>query len=93
MAEGKGGYFGRVHEFPSTMAQNFWIAIFAWTTCFVVTVAVSLASKPKAESELRSLVYGLTEILHEKGVPWFRRPAPLALLAAGLCVLLNFVYF
>ena len=28
-----------MHEFPSTMAQNFWIAIFAWTTCFLVTIA------------------------------------------------------
>ena len=37
MAEGKGGWIANVHEFPSTMAQNFWIAIFAWTACFVVT--------------------------------------------------------
>ena len=57
---------GRVlHTFPSTMAQNFWIAIFAWSTCFLVTVLVSLASRPKPESELHNLVYGLTNIPHE----------------------------
>ena len=27
MAEGKGGWIGPSHQFPSTMAQNFWIAI------------------------------------------------------------------
>src|SRR5947208_2322820 len=59
-AEGKGGWLGGVHTFPSTMAQNFWIAIFAWTSCFVVTIAVSLATRPRPEAELEGLVYGLT---------------------------------
>ena len=27
------------HAYPSDMAQNFWGAIFAWTTCFVLTIA------------------------------------------------------
>mgnify|MGYP006159689901 CR=1 FL=1 len=35
----KGGFLGSVlHMYPSEMAQNFWTAIFAWTTCFVVTL-------------------------------------------------------
>src|ERR1700733_9830061 len=29
VAEGKGGWISAVHTFPSTMAQNFWMAIFA----------------------------------------------------------------
>src|SRR5438094_8772035 len=41
LAEGKGGWLSVVHEFPSTMAQNFWIAIFAWSTCFAVTILSS----------------------------------------------------
>ena len=28
-----------LHAYPSEMAQNFWTAIWAWTTCFVVTIA------------------------------------------------------
>jgi hypothetical protein len=44
------------------MAQNFWIAIFAWSTCFLVTIVVSLATTPQAESKLRGLVYGLTDL-------------------------------
>src|SRR5207245_11470931 len=30
VAEGKGGWIAQIYRFPSTMAQNFWIAIFAW---------------------------------------------------------------
>src|SRR4029078_6056167 len=57
-----GGWLGSVvHHYPSEMAQNFWTAIFAWTTCFVVTILVSLATRPRADEELRGLVYSLTE--------------------------------
>jgi SSS family solute:Na+ symporter len=70
------------------MAQNFWIAIFAWSTCLLVTLLVSLMSTPKVESELHNLVYGLTAIPHED-VPWYKRPAPLALIVIAALVLLN----
>jgi solute:Na+ symporter, SSS family len=93
LAEGKGGWLGTVlHTFPSTMAQNFWIAIFAWTTCLVVTALVSWMSAPKRESELHNLVYGLTNIPHED-VPWYKRPAPLALIVLGALVLLNLLFW
>ncbi len=93
VAEGKGGWIGRVTEFPSTMAQNFWIAIFAWTTCFAVTVVVSLMTKPKPESELRDLVYGLTELPSDEGVIWYKRPGPLAIVVAVICIALNFLFW
>jgi SSS family solute:Na+ symporter len=94
VAEGKGGWLGMVvHQFPSTMAQNFWIAICAWSTCFVVTALVSLATKPKPESALRNLVYGFTDIPHEDGVPWFKRPAPLAIVVGIILVGLNLLFW
>jgi len=93
LAEGKGGWLGEVmYAFPSTMAQNFWIAIVAWTTCFLVTILVSLASRPKAESELRNLVYGLTELPHETA-PWYKRPAPLAMIVVVALVILNILFW
>src|SRR5258706_1045933 len=46
VAEGKGGWIAELHHFPSSMAQNFWMAIMAWTTCFVMTILLSLATKP-----------------------------------------------
>ena len=93
VAENKGGWLGVVETFPSSMAQNFWIAIWAWTTCFVVTIAVSLVTKAKPASELHNLVYGLTEVPKEEGVPWYQRPGPLAVFVAILCIALNFLYW
>ena len=37
-----------VHEYASDMAQNFWGAIWAWTVCFVVTIAISVATSAEA---------------------------------------------
>jgi SSS family solute:Na+ symporter len=90
VAEGKGGWLGQVHEFPSSMAQNFWIAIIAWTVCFVMTILVSLASAPRPERELVGLVYGLTPLKHDEGVSWYKRPVPLAIAIGVLALILNF---
>src|SRR5258705_447977 len=58
VAEQKGGWLGAVvYSFPSTMAQNFWIAIFAWSACFLVTIGISLATRARPDEELRGLVY------------------------------------
>jgi SSS family solute:Na+ symporter len=92
-AEGKGAWLGSVREFPSTMAQNFYIAIFAWTTCFLVTILVSVATRPKPDSELRDLVYGLTNFPTEQGVVWYKRPGPLAIVVCVLVIALNFLFW
>jgi SSS family solute:Na+ symporter len=89
VAEGKGGIFGTVYTFPSVMAQNFWIAIFAFSACFLVTVVVSLMTAPRPEKELEGLVYGLTKIRHDEGAKWWQRPAPLAICVSVLVILLN----
>jgi SSS family solute:Na+ symporter len=89
VAEGKGGWLGSMHTFPSTMAQNFWIAIWAWSVCFVLTILVSLVTKPRPEAELEGLVYGLTKIPHERGVSWYLRPAPVAVAVGVLVIVLN----
>jgi len=92
LAEGKGGWLGVLHEFPSSMAQNFWVAINAWTVCFLVTIVVSLFGKPRPEEELAGLVYGVTQHEAEPAV-WYKRPAVLALLAAILCLGLNLIFY
>jgi len=88
-AEGKGGWFGHVYEFSSAMAQNFWIAIIAWTTCFIVTLAVSAVTTPRPDSEMEGLVYGLTRIPYDATAKWYERPAPLAVVVAILVIILN----
>jgi solute:Na+ symporter, SSS family len=89
----KGGWIGVVNVYPSEMAQNFWTAIFAWTTCFIVTIIISLATKPRAESELRGLVYALTEKERGHSGPWYTRPLPLGIIVLALTLLLNLVFF
>jgi SSS family solute:Na+ symporter len=94
VAENKGGWLGSVlHTFPSTMAQNFWIAIFAWSACFLVTILVSLASQPKPASELHNLVYGLTDIPHDAHLPWYKRPVPLAVIVIVALIVLNLIFW
>jgi len=91
-AEGKGAWLAHIHTFPSQMAQNFWIAIFAWSTCFLVTIAVSMVTRPHPETHLRGLVYGLTEMPSDENAPWYERPVPLAIVVAVTLVFLNLIF-
>jgi SSS family solute:Na+ symporter len=90
----KGGWLGAVlHTYPSEMAQNFWTAIFAWTACFVVTVAVSLATRQcKTDAELKGLVYALTPRPAAAVEPWYERPVVLGGIALGATLLLNLAF-
>jgi len=91
----KGAFFGTVlHTYPSEMAQNFWTAIFAWSACFVATIAISLATKRnKSDDELKGLVYALTPRLTDHDIVWYKRPATLAVLVLGLTIVLNVIFW
>jgi SSS family solute:Na+ symporter len=89
----KGGWLGVVHTYRSEMAQNFWAAIFAWTTCFIVTILVSVVSKPRAESELVGLVYSLTEKPKDTGVVWYKRVAVVGGIVLFLTIILNVIFW
>jgi solute:Na+ symporter, SSS family len=88
----KGGYFGVMHTYPSELAQTFWTAIVAWTTCFLVTIIVSLATQPRPATELEGLVYSLTPKPQDRDVPWIKRPATLAGIVVVLIVGLNLIF-
>jgi SSS family solute:Na+ symporter len=90
----KGGFLGAIlHTYPSEMAQNFWTAIFAWTTCFVVTIVVSLVTRPRPEGELAGLVYSLTPRPRDEGVPIYRQPGPLAIVVLLATLVLNVIFW
>ena len=90
----KGGFLGTVlHQYPSEMAQNFWTAIFAWTTCFVVTMLVSLVTSPRPDAELQGLVYSLTPRPRDEGVPLYRQPGPLAVVVLLATIVLNVIFW
>jgi SSS family solute:Na+ symporter len=91
----KGGFLGTVlHTYPSEMAQNFWTAIIAWTTCFVATIAISLlTARNKSDDDLKGLVYSLTPKQQDAGMPWHKRPATLGVIVLGLTLVLNILFW
>ena len=89
VAEGKGGWLGSVHQFPSTMAQNFWVAIVAWVSCLAITTGVSLMTAPRPVAELEGLVHGMARMPADEGRPWYQRPGPLAAIAVVAVIGLN----
>jgi SSS family solute:Na+ symporter len=89
----KGGYFSVLHTYPSELAQNFYTAIVAFVTCLVITAAVSMFTRPRAEEELRGLVYSLTERPKDAALPVMQRPATLAWIVVVLVLGLNLLFF
>jgi solute:Na+ symporter, SSS family len=89
----KGGWFGARHIYPSEMAQNFWTAIFAWSTCFAVTILVSLLTRARDEKELVGLVYSLTERPKEAQLAWYQRPAILGAIVLLMTLVLNIIFW
>jgi SSS family solute:Na+ symporter len=76
----------------SDMAANMYRALWSWIVCVIVTVVVSLMTKPKNEAELTGLVYGCTEIPSEGDLPLYQRPVFWAGVVAVVFVGLN-LYF
>jgi SSS family solute:Na+ symporter len=89
----KGGWLGMLVEYRSEMAQNFWTAIYAWTACFVVTIVVSLMTRPHDEQTLVGLVHSLTPRVTDDARYWYQRPAVLAAVVLTVTVGLNVVFW
>ena len=91
----KGGFLGTVlHIYPSEMAQTFWTAILAWTTCFLATIVISLATRSgKSDDDLRGLVYSLTPRQQDGRLPWLTRPATLGVIVLGMTAVLNIIFW
>ena len=75
----------------------FLAASVAFVVDIVLSVVVSLVTKPKPAEELRGLVYSETPREdrtdpHEASYPWYRRTAPLAGIALAMVIVLNFAF-
>lgn len=80
--------------FPSDMAQNFWLAAFAFIACFVLTSVISLATRrTKTNEELKGLVYSLTPKIKDSEQVWYLRPAVLGIILLIGCVILNVIFW
>ena len=90
----KGGYINVAHWFPSEMAQNFWLAIFAFSSCLILTIIISLATaRTKSDEELKGLVYSLTPKIKDHEQHFLQRPAVLGIILLICCVILNFIFW
>jgi SSS family solute:Na+ symporter len=75
------------------MAENMYRALWSWIVCVVVTVGVSLVTKPKPEAELAGLVYGATDVPSERHMPILQRPIFWAAVVAVLFVAVNLLFW
>jgi SSS family solute:Na+ symporter len=92
----KGGWLAASpwHTYPSEMAQNFWTAIWAWTVCFVATIAISyLTRRTKTDEDLKGLVYALTPRPKEAHLPWWKTPEGMGVAVLVLAIVLNVVFW
>lgn len=93
VAEGKGGWIAPLFTLRSGMGQAFIVAAVSLVTNYIVTIAVSLMTKPKSEEELKGLVYSLTEIPTTANQKWYKRVGVIGILLLALTLVLNIVFF
>jgi SSS family solute:Na+ symporter len=94
----KGGWLvGADHarHFASSMAQNFWMAIFAFLGCLIGTFVISLATaQNRTDDELRGLVYSLTAKPHDDpNAAWYSRPVVLGVIVLVAAFALNIIFW
>ncbi|NLI87061.1 MAG: sodium:solute symporter family protein [Bacteroidales bacterium] len=90
----KGGWIATLHVYPVEMAQNFWTAIFAFTTSALVTVVISLLTRrTKSNDELVGLVYSLTPRMKEDHVVWYKRSSTLAVVVLLIATILTILFW
>jgi solute:Na+ symporter, SSS family len=75
------------------MAEDMYRALWAWLICVIVTVMVSMAGKPKPDSELVGLVYGATEIPLETGLALYRKPFFGAAVVLAVFLILQVIFW
>ena len=89
----KGGRLAQVLVFHADLGKTFYMALVAWTVCFLLTVFISLATKrTKTDAELKGLVYSLTPRRKEEGEPWYMQPVTLGVLVMIAAIALNIIF-
>jgi len=75
------------------MSENMFRALWSWIIAAVVTVVVSLLTKPQPESELVGLVRGCTELPSEGHLKLVQRPIFWAGVVFAVFVILNVIFW
>ncbi|HVN82597.1 MAG TPA: sodium:solute symporter family protein [Terriglobia bacterium] len=77
----------------SEMADNVYRAFWCLLATLLVTVGISLFTKPKPEAELTNLVYGFTPFPKESGLSFVQKPAFWAALVGAAFIIVNVVFW
>jgi SSS family solute:Na+ symporter len=80
-------------EKAKPMAVNMYSAFWSLVVCLVVTIVISLFTKPKPESELKDLVLGLTKIPDEGHCPWYENPKLWAGIVLVALIVINILFW
>jgi SSS family solute:Na+ symporter len=75
------------------MAENMYRALWSCIVCVLVTVAISMFTKPKPNAELVGLVYGATDIPSQSYVSAWHQPWFWAVLVGAIFVVLNIIFW
>ena len=82
------------YRFESGMGQNFYMAIVAWTACFLLTIVISLiTARKKNDEELKGLVYSLTPKVKSEHEPWYQQPVTVGVIVLAATVILNIIFW
>jgi solute:Na+ symporter, SSS family len=75
------------------MAENLYRALWSWIICVVVTVVVSLMTKPVQMEQLSGLVYGVTPIPHDGATTIWQKPIFWAIVVIVVFFILNLIFW
>jgi SSS family solute:Na+ symporter len=75
------------------MAENLYRALWSWIICVVVTVVVSLVTKPVPNEQLSGLVYGVTPIPHDGAKTIWQKPIFWAIVVIVVFFILNLIFW
>jgi len=76
-----------------SMAENMYRALWSCLFGSLVTVVVSLMTEPRPERELAGLVYGATEVPHERDIVFYKRPVFWAAVVTVIFIVLNVCFW
>src|SRR3984885_3719346 len=75
------------------MAENLYRALWSWIICVVVTVIVSLMTKPVPEEQLSGLVYGITPLPDDGAKTIWQKPIFWAIVVIVVFFILNLIFW
>jgi SSS family solute:Na+ symporter len=75
------------------MAENLYRALWSWIICVVVTVVVSLMTKPVPTEQLSGLVYGVTPIPDDGAKTIWQKPIFWAIVVIIVFFILNLIFW